>query len=74
MAVIEGARQRLAGAATDSVGGFGPFLNAGAPVDGTTFDEVAEKGALLVDITNANLYVNAGTKSASVWKLFTRSA
>lgn len=74
MAVIEGARYRLAGAATDSAGAYGPFLNAGAPVDGTTLDNVAAKGALLIDTTNANLYINAGTLTDSVWKLVTRAA
>lgn len=50
------------------------FLNAGAPVDGVTLDELVPKGGLLVDTTNANLYVNVGTQAASIWKLFTRAA
>lgn len=50
------------------------FYNAGPPVDGTTFDEIAPKGALLLDTTNANAYINAGTVSASIWKLITRAA
>ena len=65
MAIIEGARHRL-GPSEGDTSGFGPFLNAGAPVNGTTFDEIAEKGALLIDTTNAKLYINTGTKSASV--------
>lgn len=31
-------------------------------------------GALLIDTVNANLYINAGTPAASVWKLVTRAA
>ena len=73
MAVIEGAQYRTGVNVGDSTG-FGPYRNAGAPVDGTTLDEIAEKGALLIDTTNANLYINAGTKSSSVWKLVTRAA
>lgn len=66
MPVIEGARYRN-GSSEGETAGYGPFINAGAPVNGTTFDEIAEKGALLVDITNAKLYINTGTKSASTW-------
>jgi hypothetical protein len=66
MAKIEGARYRL-GASEGDTAGWGPFLNAGAPVNGTTFDEIAEKGALLIDTTNGKLYINTGTKSSSVW-------
>jgi hypothetical protein len=73
MAIIEGAQHRT-GASEGATSGYGPFRNAGAPVDGTTLDDIAEKGALLIDTTNANLYVNTGTKAASVWKLVTRAA
>jgi hypothetical protein len=73
MAVIEGAQYRTGANVGDSTG-YGPFRNAGAPVNGTTLDNIAEKGALLIDTTNANLYVNAGTKADSVWKLVTRAA
>jgi hypothetical protein len=73
MAFIEGAQFRT-GPSEGATAGFGPFRNAGAPVDGTTLDDIAEKGALLIDTTNANLYINAGTKAASVWKLVTRAA
>jgi hypothetical protein len=66
MAIIERARHR-AGASEGNPEGYGLFFNAGAPVNGTTFDEIAEKGALLVDTTNAKLYINTGTKSASTW-------
>lgn len=76
MPVIEGARYRTGASAgvSGDTNGYGPFVNAGVPVDGTTFDEIAEKGALLVDITNGKLYINGGTKSASVWKLVTSAA
>lgn len=71
--VIEGARHRGA-AGENTEGSLGLFANAGAPVDGTTKAGVAEKGALLIDTTNANLYVNAGTKASPTWKLVTRAA
>lgn len=48
------------------------FTNAGAPTtQGAGF---AGKGSICVDITNANLYVNAGTKATPTWKLVTRTA
>jgi hypothetical protein len=34
----------------------------------------APKGSLLLDTDNANLYINSGTSTAPVWKLFTRAA
>lgn len=46
----------------------------GVPVDGTTGDDVAGPGSLYVDYTNANHYINTGTKAASVWKLVTRAS
>lgn len=75
MPTIEGARGR--GAAGENVSGsLGPFSNAGAPVDGTSGTKAgtADKGALLIDTTNANLFVNAGTLSSPTWKLVTRAA
>lgn len=49
---------------------------SGAPVDGTsgTLANIAPKGASLMDTTNANLYINAGTQASPVWKLVTRAA
>lgn len=43
--------------------------NAGAPTNGTsgTFAGKAGPGCLLVDTTNAVLYVNVGTKASPVW-------
>lgn len=41
---------------------------AGAPVDGTTGDNFAQKGSLYVDYTNAVMYMNTGTISAPVWE------
>ena len=45
------------------------FRNAGAPSDGTsgTFAGVAEKGDLLIDSTNGNVYQNTGTSASPVW-------
>ena len=49
-------------------GGLGdPLRNAGAPVNGTTYANVAAVGAQLIDTTNAKLYINTGTIAAPVW-------
>lgn len=48
-------------------GAIGIYLNAGAPVDGTTFNGIAPKGALLVDTTNAVLYINTGSQASNAW-------
>jgi hypothetical protein len=45
------------------------LTGSGAPVNGTTGDEVSPKGGLYFDITNGTLYQNTGTISASVWVL-----
>jgi hypothetical protein len=50
------------------------YTNAGVPVDGTTGDNIAAKGSLLIDTTNANLYVQTGLITNPVWKLVTRAA
>lgn len=47
--------------------GYGPFRVAGAPVNGTTFAAKALKGALLIDITNAILYINTNTQASPTW-------
>lgn len=48
-----------------------PFLNAGAPANGTagtgTHAGYAPKGALLIDTTNGILYINTGTKASVTW-------
>lgn len=56
MGIIEGARER-------------PYTNAGAPSNGTngTYANVAAKGSLLLDTTNAKLYVNTGTLASPTW-------
>jgi hypothetical protein len=59
--------------ANTTPGGY-QYFNAGAPEDGTTCAGLAAKGAILIDVTNANLYVNAGTQASPVWKLITRAA
>lgn len=53
MAVIEGSQTRV-------------YRTAGAP-SGSTLAGVAPKGALLVDETNAKLYINTGTQAAPTW-------
>lgn len=50
------------------------IVGAGVPVDGTTGLNVAGAGSQYTDVTNANLYLNAGTKASPAWKLVTRAA
>lgn len=45
-----------------------------AAPDATVGANVAGPGSLCIDYTNANLYVNAGTKAVPAWKLVTRAA
>ena len=52
---------------TNAVPGYGLYRKAGAPVDGTTMATVALKGALLIDTTNAILYINTGTQASPTW-------
>ena len=49
--------------------GIGPFVNAGAPTDGTsgTLANYAGPGAILTDITNKKLYINTNTKASPTW-------
>ncbi len=42
------------------------FEKAGVPAGGD-FNGQAEKGQLCIDSTNAKLYINTGTKSATTW-------
>lgn len=70
MAVIEGALARSpSGAGAASGGGYGMFVNAGAPTDGTSGTQkgFAAKGALLVDSSNGILYINTGTLASPTW-------
>jgi hypothetical protein len=47
------------------------FTNAGAPTtQGAGF---AGKGSMCSDVTNGNLYINAGTKAVPSWKLVTKA-
>lgn len=48
------------------------YTNAGAPT--TQYNGIAPKGALCIDTTAANLYVNSGTKATNAWRLVTRAA
>lgn len=68
MPTIEGARHRAlsTGAADPAVAGYGPYVNAGVPAGGF-LNGIAEKGALVTDSTNGKLYINTGTKAATVW-------
>jgi hypothetical protein len=43
------------------------WRNAGAPVNGTTLAGVADKGDLLIDVTNAVLYQNTNTQASPTW-------
>jgi len=75
--VIEGALERSPSSGRNrTVGSFGPFTVAGTPVDGAAGTQfgVAAKGATLIDTTNANMYINAGTLASPLWKLVTRAA
>jgi hypothetical protein len=42
------------------------FTKAGA-LASNDFNGQAEKGQLAIDYTNAKLYINTGTKAATVW-------
>lgn len=67
MGYIENALHRAGNlSSTAPVEGYGLYLNAGAP-SGSTLANVAEKGALLIDTTNAKLYINTGTKASPTW-------
>lgn len=50
-------------------GTYGIYLNAGAPTSGGsgTFVNIAPVGALLIDTTNAKLYINTGTQASPTW-------
>lgn len=52
------------------------LVGAGSPTSGAsgTGDDVAGKGSIYVDVTNGNLYVQAGAITAPDWKLVTRAA
>lgn len=65
--IIEGALRRQTGGAVDAdVVGYGPYTNAGIPASGF-LNNVANKGALVIDTTNGTLYQNTGTLTATVW-------
>jgi hypothetical protein len=50
------------------------LVGAGAPVDGTTGDNVAGPGSMYVDTTGADLYIQTSLITTPVWKLVTRAA
>ena len=50
-----------------------PFTNAGAPTNGTTLAGIIPVGALLLDITNAQAYINTGTQASPVFSLIANS-
>jgi hypothetical protein len=55
--------------ASPNIPSLGILYNAGAPTNGTsgTFAGIAMKGALLVDTTNAILYINTNTQASPTW-------
>jgi hypothetical protein len=50
----------------DEAGVLAVYRKAGA-LASNDFNGKAEKGALGLDVTNAKLYINTGTKAATVW-------
>ena len=50
------------------------MTGAGVPTNATTGATFAGPGSLYVDITNAKLYINGGTKASPTWKLVTSAA
>lgn len=52
------------------------YQGAGAPTDGGsgTLAKVAPKGSIYIDVTNAQVYLNGGSKSSPTWKQLTRAA
>lgn len=67
--VIEGSRGvSYDGTRGASEIGYGPYPNAGVPASGY-LNNVAQKGALVIDTTNAKLYINTGTLAATVWTI-----
>jgi hypothetical protein len=67
MALIEGSRPRAGGGIYDAdVVGYGPYASAGVPASGF-LNNVCQKGGLVIDTTNAKLYINTGTLAATVY-------
>ena len=61
MPVIEAGRAEPVEVAVQRI-----LTKAGA-LAGGDFNGQAEKGQLAIDITNAKLYINTGTKTATTW-------
>lgn len=67
--VIEGARTvSFDGSQAATIVGYGPYLSAGVPAGGF-LNNVAQKGALVIDTVNGKLYINTGTLAATVWSV-----
>ena len=68
MPYVEGARHRTGGtgAMDPAVPGYGPYLSAGVPASGF-LNNIASKGALVIDTVGGGLYSNTGTLAATVW-------
>ena len=71
MPTIEGSYARAGAARADAafqsgnaLGSLGPFSTAGVP---SGLNNVAAKGALCIDVTNAKLYINTGTLASNTW-------
>lgn len=45
--------------------------HAGAPTNGVTMANIAQKGDQLTDTTNGNLYFNTGTSASPTWTQIT---
>jgi len=65
--IIPGARSTtFAGASPSSSVGLGPYTSPGVPASGY-LNNVAQKGALVIDTNAGALYQNTGTLAATVW-------
>ena len=65
--IIPGAQSvTFAGASPSSSIGLGPYTSPGVPAGGY-LNNVAQKGALVIDTNAGALYQNTGTLAATVW-------
>ena len=74
MPVMTGAQYRstateggtTAGTLAATTIGYGPYLNNGVPAAGF-LNNVAQKGALVINTATGVLYINTGTLAATTW-------
>jgi hypothetical protein len=73
----KGVKQIIEGTTTEVVADLGNdvviMLHNAAP-DANVGANVAGPGSMCIDYTNANLYINGGTKAVPAWKLVTKAA